>query len=181
MGRNALQCIEGFPLAHDNYIEALKLLKERYGNTQLIISTYMNKLINLDKVISCDVTQLRRLYDQIENNFRALSTVGITAEHFGPLLIPIVLEKLPNVIRLQISRELGKENWDVDAFMKCINNEISAREHFQYLKNQDGDEKWYFTTSSLTVVSGSWKKQCVFCEKNHYSDQCNSDRNKCSS
>ena len=81
MGGNALQCIEGFPLAHDNYIEALKLLKERYGNTQLNISTYMNKLINLDKVISCDVTQLRRLYDQIENNVRALRTVGITAEH----------------------------------------------------------------------------------------------------
>ena len=71
----------------------------------------MNKLINLEKGFSCDVTQLRRLYDQIENNVRALSnTVGITAEHFGPLLIPIVLEKLPNFIRLQISRELGKEN-----------------------------------------------------------------------
>ena len=38
---------------------AVKLLKERYGNKQLIISTYMNNLIKLDKVmiklkIMCD-------------------------------------------------------------------------------------------------------------------------------
>ena len=138
---SALQCIEGFPLSHENYAEALNLLKERYGNLQVIISTHMNKLINLDKIISCDVVQLRRLYDQIENNVRALRTVGISAEHFGPLLIPILLEKLPNVIRLQITRKLGKTNWDIEQFMLCINEEISARENFQYLrKKSDGEE-----------------------------------------
>ena len=110
---------------------------------------------------------------------RALSTVGIITEHFGLLLIPIASKKLPNVIRLQIRQELGKENWDVDTFIKCINNEISVRDHFQYLKNQDGDEKTYFTTSALTIASGSWKKRCVFCDKKHYNNY--RDQNKCSS
>ena len=103
---DALQCIEGFPVTEENYGEAMNLLKERYGNTQVIISSHMNRLINLDKVMSCNVTELRRLYDKVESNVRALSTVGINKEHFGPLLIPIVLEKLPNAIRLQISRKL---------------------------------------------------------------------------
>ena len=172
---SALQCIEGFPLSHENYAEALNLLKERYGNPQVIISTHMNKLINLDKIISCDVVQLRRLYDQIENNVRALRTVGISAEHFGPLLILILLEKLPNVIRLQISRKLGKTNWDIEQFMLCINEEISARENFQYLrKKSDGEESKdeLYTASSLAVASNVSRKNCIFCEKNHYSDRC---------
>ena len=51
----------------------------------------------------------------------------IHQEQVGPLLIPIVIEKLPNVIRLQISRKLGKENWSIDDFLICINTEITAR------------------------------------------------------
>ena len=90
---DALECIKGFPLTNRNYAEALSLLKERYGNAQIIISTHMNKLINLEKVGSCNVTELRRLYDKIENNVRALSTVGIDKNHYGPLLVPIVCEK----------------------------------------------------------------------------------------
>ena len=121
----------------------------------------------MDRVISRNVAQLRRLYDQVENNVRALSTVCIRAEYFGPFLIPIVLEKLPNVIRLQISRKLGKENWDMQAFIQCINEEISARENIQYLKNKKDEDKRNFTASALATASGISKKQC---DKNHYSD-----------
>ena len=50
MDGNALQCIEGVPLSNENYIEAMNLLKERYGNSQLIISTHMNRLTNLERI-----------------------------------------------------------------------------------------------------------------------------------
>ena len=55
----------GFPLSHKNYEEAVKLLKERYGNKQLIISTHMNNLIKLVKIISYNVTIFRHLYDKL--------------------------------------------------------------------------------------------------------------------
>ena len=109
-----LQAVGNFPLTNDTYIQAWELLKEKYGNPQLIISTHMNELIKLNKVNGSNVTELRELYDRIESNVRALKTVGIQQEHFGSLLIPIILEKIPNVIRLQISRQLGKENWNID-------------------------------------------------------------------
>ena len=60
---SALECIKGFPLTNENYDEALNLLKERYGNTQIIIATHMNQIINLEKVNTCNVKQLRQLYD----------------------------------------------------------------------------------------------------------------------
>ena len=77
----------------------------------------MNELIKLNKVNGSNVTELRELYDRIESNVRALKTVGIQQEPFGSLLIPIVLEKIPKVMRLQISRQLGKENWNIDEFL----------------------------------------------------------------
>ena len=60
LGGIALQSIEGFPLSNENYDQAFALLKERYGNKQLIISTHMNNLIKLEGVNSCSVSQLRQ-------------------------------------------------------------------------------------------------------------------------
>ena len=121
----AFQAIKGFPLTSENYKHAWELLKERYGNSQLIVSCHMNNLIKFDKVNGANVKELQD--ESNESNVRTLKTVGIHQEQVGPLWIPIVLEKLPNVIRLQISRKLGKENWSIDDFLKCINTEITAR------------------------------------------------------
>ena len=60
---------------------------------------------------------------------RALRSLGINYEHFGPLLVPIILEKLPNTIKLQSSRKLEKENWNIGQFSSAINQEITAREN----------------------------------------------------
>ena len=103
-------------MTNENYLKALTLLKERFGNTQLIIASHMNDLIKIEKA-SNNITKLRQMYDKIEANVRALNSEGIDSMHFGPMLIPIILEKLPNSIQLQISRRLGKSNWDVEEFI----------------------------------------------------------------
>ena len=54
-----LQAVENFPLTIDTYIQAWEFLKERYGNSQLIISTPINELIKLNKVNGSNVTELR--------------------------------------------------------------------------------------------------------------------------
>ena len=68
----------------------------------------MNNLIKLDKVSGANVKELRDLYDNIESNVRALKTIGIHQEQAGLLLIPILLEKLPNVVKFQNSCKLEK-------------------------------------------------------------------------
>ena len=70
---------------------------------------------------------LRNLYDQIEGHVRALNTAGVTAEHYGALLIPIIVEKLPDEIKLEISRKLGTQNWKIDAFMKILKVVITLK------------------------------------------------------
>ena len=68
------------------------------------------------------------------------------------MLISIILERLPNTIKLQISRKLGKGNWNIEQFLLFMHEETSARENFEYLKQNDFDKKELnnqFTTSSL--------------------------------
>ena len=95
----------------------------------------------LDPIIQPSVKEKRKLHDKIESNVRALRSLEINYEHFGPLLVPIILERLPNTIKLQISRKLGKENWNIEQFLSAINQEITARENFEYLKQNSFDSK----------------------------------------
>ena len=175
---SALKAIEGMTLTNANYEHARDILEKRYGNEQLIVSSHMNALLKLDKIINVNVKDLRELYDKVELNIRALNSVGISSEHFGSLLIPIVLEKLPNNIKLQISRSLGKNNWNIDEFRKSINDEIEARENYEFLKKneyQDIQEEPKYSAASLAVSSNGkqYIRSCVFCgNKEHYSDKC---------
>ena len=101
-------------------------LNEHFGNKQTIILSHMTKILNISPVYSPNVRSLRELYHDVESNVRALENLGVSYEQFGPLLIPIILEKLPNMIKLQISRKLGSGNWNVQDFLACINEEILA-------------------------------------------------------
>ena len=86
----ALNMIEGFPLTNDNYTNALELLTQRYGNTQLIISSHMHDLIKIGKVSNHN--NILKMYDNIESNVRALKDEGINPSHFGALAVLIILE-----------------------------------------------------------------------------------------
>ena len=91
----ALQAIDRFPLTNDDYSSVWNLLKERYGNPQLITSCHINNLIELEAVSGSNVKDLRDLFHKIRINFRALKTTEIHEDQVGPLLIPIVT-KLPS-------------------------------------------------------------------------------------
>ena len=82
-----------------------------------------------------------------------LENLGVSYEQFGWLLIPIILEKLPKMIKLQISRKLGSGNWNVQDFLECINEEILVRENCEYLKQHNFEDSkpanTFFTSSKV--------------------------------
>ena len=78
--------------------------------------------------------------------------------------MPIILEKVPNTIKLQVSRKLGKENWNTEQFLSAINQAITTRENLECLKQNSFDSKEeskIFTTSSLHAQVRL--KKCLFC------------------
>ena len=99
LGKTASQEIEGFPLTAENYTAAWRLLNERFGNGKIIISGHMNKILNISPVYSPNVRSLRELNDNVGSNVWALENLAVSYEQFGSLLIPIILEKLPNMFK----------------------------------------------------------------------------------
>ena len=104
----AERCMEGLTLTSINYEHALNILKERFGNKQVIISKHMNMLLNLEKGKSwLLIKDLHSLYDNITVNIRALISYNIDLQQFGPMLIPVILDKLPADIKLEVSRKMN--------------------------------------------------------------------------
>ena len=53
--------------------------------------------------------------------------MGIDAKHFGPLLISVVFSKIPDEIKLIISRKFGKDVWNAEIILETLETELQAR------------------------------------------------------
>ena len=139
--------IVGLARTKDNYNVAVDLLRERYGNKQVIISSHMESLLKLPRVnFVSDIKRVRMVYDQIEIKIRSLQALGIKAESYGSLLIPVIMEKIPEEFRLVISRKMKSDTWDVNELIGAFKEELEAR------------EKSRFVGGSGNVVEKPWLK-----------------------
>ena len=99
-------------------------------------------------------------------------TMGLNLSHYRPLLIPVILERLPDSIKMIVTRKLGKNNWHISDFINCIKEEVDALENCGFIKDKNDYEHLRNTTHSLLGVQKHSRKNCVFCGKLHYSDKC---------
>ncbi|GIX75492.1 DUF1758 domain-containing protein [Caerostris extrusa] len=76
--KESLIAISGLPLTADNYKKAIDILTDRFGKTDILISTHMNVLLSLEPVRnSSDVSTLRKLYDKITIQIRCLESLKV--------------------------------------------------------------------------------------------------------
>ena len=72
------ECISGLTTTAENYNEAAELLKQRYGNTQVLINAHMQQSVSFPVIKSVnDVKGLRKLYEKVENSVRNLITLDV--------------------------------------------------------------------------------------------------------
>ena len=125
--------IRGLTLCNQNYKICLKMLQDRYGDPQVLISAHMNKLLNLEKIRNLhNLKALRSLCDQVEAQVRSFNALGLDANNYGPMLIPVFLCKIPEELNLIISRKFGKEVWDISIILDTFKLEVEAREKIQF-------------------------------------------------
>ena len=75
-----------------------------------------------------DVKEIRQLYDKTEIHIRGLQAFGVEAQQYGTLLVSVLLSKVPQELRLIISREFHTGNWSLDELLKVFKTEVEARE-----------------------------------------------------
>ena len=137
--RSYLECpaaatITGLTLTKENYKIAVDLLRNRYGNKQVIISSHMDLLLKLSRVtLASDIKRVRDVYDKTEINVRSLQALRIKSEMYGSLLIPVMMEKIPEEFRLVVSRKMKSDTWDINELLWAFKQELEAREKRRFV------------------------------------------------
>ena len=125
----AHDAIAGLPITDANYDVAIRLLKDRFGDREQTIDAHMERLMKLEPVRSeTHVVELRRLYDKAESTIRSLEALGVALDSYGALLTPVFVPKLPDELRLEITRKVPKAEWNMTKILKVLHEELEARE-----------------------------------------------------
>ena len=79
-----------------------------------------NALLKLQASTTGDIRSVRRLYDTIESHIRSLQALGVESKSYGSLLVPVIMNKIPEEMRLIVSRNFDQSTWDVDSMLKSF-------------------------------------------------------------
>ena len=114
----------------------------RFGNKQLLILTHIDKLLSITPVQNVnEIKKLREVYDLIEVHVHNLKMLDVNTKEYGPVLISIVMSKLPNDIRLVISRSMSlNDKWDVDVLLQILKREVESREMCFMMSNNNFED-----------------------------------------
>ena len=102
-------------------------MKDRFGNPQTIIAFHMDKLLQIPKCGE-KASHFRLIYGKIYANVCALEALDVKAEEYGSFLIPVLMNKLPNKVRIQIARVTARDVWKVEEMFQAIKYEVDAHE-----------------------------------------------------
>lgn len=88
----------------------------------------MNDLLNMEPIYSeRDTNRLRTMYDF------ALEALGMDQDSYSAIVVPSLLEKLPEQLRLTITRGEDHHEWNLQQLLETLGHEIELRE--EYNKN----------------------------------------------
>nr|XP_047141395.1 uncharacterized protein LOC124816304 [Hydra vulgaris] len=186
---NASLSIQGLAITGENYRTAIKILKERFGDEQVIISAHMDALLNIQPTQSNKVSEIRTIFDLVEIHTKNLELLNVNSEDFGPVLVSLIMSKLPKDFKLDITRKMPQGKWKIIDLMNCFREELIARERCISMEkgmsnldiNQDHFPKYISTLHSQQkhVKPREWQPKsvklisCSFCKGKHPNNRCN--------
>ena len=158
----AHEAISGLTMTSVNYHEAITILRKQFGNKQQIISRHM---LNVEPVISQhNLKSLRHLYDIVESHVRSLKALGVSPESYGSLLASVLLNKLPQELRLIVSRKITDGDWSLDALMEVMEQEVEARERTVTNISQTGRRAGKDQHTAAALMSSSCNPSYWYCQ-----------------
>ena len=174
----ARSAISGFALTAANYRSAIDLLKRRFGRPATIQRAHINELLNVQGVFrEREIGRLRALYDKIECHHRGLVALSVDEATYSSIVVPALLERLPENVRLAMTRGEDFKNWTMEQLLERFLVELELREEAAVVLPNDGRQaghgkrdKREFTNSAL--FAGWGKGVCAFCRGNHNHEAC---------
>ena len=200
-GAAKVNVIQHFPLTEQNYLPALKRLKEEYGDENFIAKKHLNALLDMGKRKKpSDDTELQEFYNFVESKLACLEALSKPVEQNNEMLITLITRQLPWKLKNKVA-QLDDRQTTVMSVMNIIKNHIKTAKRIGYREESDSEPENEFynynkpkakfkkptnkedfresdqeefptsSASSLPVLSQR-RKACVFCRANHFSLFC---------
>ena len=105
-----------------------------------------------------------------------LSSLGIETAQYGSVLVPVLMSKLPDRVRLRIARGNHDETCEINHLMDTILKEVEAREASEGAKiltprpavpprtSNNGNG-----SAASSLITNIYNIKCVYCGEIHYS------------
>lgn len=171
---DASHVIAGFSLTNASYEHSVTLLKDRYGQPQKLITAHMQALLDLPNP-SNTLSSLQSFHDAIERHMRSLSTLGKykSVDSYGDLLVPIILNKLPQKTRKNMVREHDSNEWNLNDLQEAIRKEVRVFEsefttnHFPQSLHPTATFHAGARANTNPSKPNSNQRTCAFCKGSH--------------
>ena len=187
----ARRVIAGLTLTDADYDAAVEILESQFAKPALIKRVHINQLMNLAPVFNeRNIGRLRHLLDDIETHFRGLEALKVDKESYSSIVVPVLMDKIPEQIRMNMIRFGGDYlSWTVDETLDAFAKEIEIKEsHFSVFKTrqqkewtggnhikpvqQDQKERMGTASALFTQHQQSEVNKCPFCYQDHDPEDC---------
>ncbi|KAL1240155.1 Microtubule organization protein AKNA [Trichinella spiralis] len=178
---NAETAIRGLTLNAVNYETALTVLKEKFGDPQLLIEEHFKSLQNLPVTTNqWDLKRLEKFVNDMEINIRGLETLNTPPVVYQAMLMPLILSRLPREISVEWKRQNPNRQKDTYELLSFLKTELKSREVSTFPgrerkvvspfpSNRKTVPRGQYTTAALQATV---RKACFICEEDHAIENC---------
>ena len=174
--------IAGFKMTSQNYRAAIELLKQRFAKPALIKRAHINEMLGISAVWDeKQVMKMRNFHDKVETHFRGLQSLAVDSETYSSIVVPVLLEKIPESVRLNMVRSTRKSHldWEVMDLLDALKKELEVREMYAPIFKPGNSERrstYRRVEENQTTASAlhTWDgvKRCAFCLEEHEEENC---------
>ena len=168
----ARSAVAGFSLTAANYDSAVALLRNRFGKTIAVQRAHISELLKAAPVYGeRDTQRLRNLCDLIETHYRGLEALEVDELTYSTIVVPALLEKLPETVRLTITRGEAFLEWSVGKLLERLQREVELREEHK-LQGAVSKPVSFSQKSTGSALFTRSQNGCAFCRGNHAHEDC---------
>ncbi|XP_058449054.1 uncharacterized protein LOC131429015 [Malaya genurostris] len=168
----ALKLVEKISVTGDNYSVALKMITDRYQNTNILIRNHIEALFKVDKVKKECPRALTNLVGEFENNLGILEKMGEDIKGWSSLLVYMITSRLDPATFREWQRIADKKRMPkYDELITFLRDYIVELEILHVDRTVDNRT---YSPNATPAITSNQKESCPVCGKGHrlyYCDQ----------